>query len=164
MTETELALMSLTNEELDDAARFLAIMRERWRESRETANATGRDELAEIGFHGTEGPLHAILAADLAIVREQAIRGGAEPWYAGMELVGHPAAARLRYYQERTKLNPDQGVKPRLTAAGVLERVCPTCGEAKPLTVAFWAWEMTTLAAICRVCSGVSTAVWELPA
>jgi hypothetical protein len=152
VTETELVLMSLTNEELDDAARYLGLMMDRWRESRRVAEAEGRDRLTELGFHGTEGPIHVILAADLAIIREQAVRGGAEPWEAGMPLEGHPGRTRLRYYQERITLNPDEGVIPRLSEAGVLERVCPGCGENKPLTVRFWIWRESTLAHCCRAC------------
>lgn len=148
MTETELVLMSLTDEELLEAARFMGWCHDRWRESRRALEAQRID-----GDYATEGPLHALRALDLAIVREQAVRGGAEPWYAGMSLVGHPGASRIRHYQERIALNPDQGILPRLSEAGILERVCPGCGQAKPLTVAFWGWQDSSLAPLCRACA-----------
>lgn len=153
MTETELVMMSLTDEELHDAALFLGLMHDRWQASRRTAEAERRDALTEIGYRGTEGPLHALRALDLAIVRERAQRGGAPGWEAGDPLDGHPAAIKVRLYQERIPLNPDQGIKPRLAASGVLERVCPGCGVAKPLTVAFWEWQAGSLALGCRDCS-----------
>lgn len=147
-TETELVLMSLTDEELLEAARFMAWCHDRWRESRRALEEQRVD-----GDYATEGPLHGLRALDLAIVREQAVRGGAEPWYAGMSLAGHPGAGRIRLYQERIVLNPDQGVLPRLSDAGILERVCPGCGAAKPLTVAFWGWQDASLALLCRACA-----------
>lgn len=152
MTETEVVLLSLTRDELDDAMRFNQLMLERWQESRRVTEAEGRDRMTEIGFHGTEGPLHAILALDLALLRELAVRSGAEPWEAGMPMDGHPGRTRIQFYVERVMLNPDNGVVPRLNAAGILERVCPACGESKPLTVRFWIWRESTLAHFCRAC------------
>jgi hypothetical protein len=152
-TETELVLMSMTNEELDDANRYLAHMLDRWRESRKLVEADRDDEAwRQAGYHGTDGPIHLIRAMDLALTREWAQRGGAEPWYAGMPLEGHPSARYVRHYQERIALNPDEGHRPRLAGAGVLEKVCIGCGEARPLTVAFWRWLGSSLDDFCRSC------------
>lgn len=148
----ELGLMSLTGEELDDAIRIVAWAEARWKESRRRAEAEGRDAMVDAGFHGTEGPSVLFGALDVAFLEEQAQRGGVDAWAAGEPLDGHPAATRIRYFTERIALNPDQGVRPRLSAAGILERVCPGCGEAKPLTVAFWVWQDATLSTWCRAC------------
>jgi len=152
LTETELVLATLTNEELADAGRYMGHMLDRWLESRRIAERNGRDELLEIGYHGTDGPVHAIRALDVALVREMAIRGGAAPWDARQSSEGHPARALITYYRERLELNPDLMEIPRLSAAGVLERVCPGCDEAKPLTVAFWRWLGSSMDLFCRAC------------
>lgn len=151
-TEAELVLMSLTTEELADASRWLGVELSRWEAHiAATQDADGRATGAVFG-KGTDGPMHLIRAMDLAIIRERAQRGGAEPWYAGMPIDGHPARAFLAYYQQRIALNPDQGHKPRLSGAGILEKVCPGCHEPKPLTVAFWGWLGHGLDDICRSC------------
>lgn len=157
--EVDVVLASLTDEELDDAVWFLHVMHGRWKESRRRVEQDGRDALMDApGYHGTEGPLHALRALDLAIVGERAIRGGAQPWFVGMSPADHPGRSLIEYYQERITLNPDQGIRPRLSEVGVLERVCTNCGEAKPLTVRFWEWLETTFAEHCRTCR--ITDVW----
>lgn len=148
-TEAELVLMSLTNEELDDAVRWLEYNLDRWRAH---VRAAEDDRSREAFGHGTDGPIHLIRAMDLAIIRERALRGGAVEWFAGMTLDGHPAASYVRHYQERISLNPDEGQKPRLAAAGIVEKVCIGCGEARPLTVAHWGWLGRSLDDYCRPC------------
>lgn len=155
LTETELVLATLTNEELADAARFMGHMLDRWRESRAATERDRRDALLEVGYHGTEGPIHAIRALDLAIVRETAVRGGAAPWHAHQSTDGHPARVVLDIYRERLELNKDLRQAPRVSAAGALEQTCPTCGETKPLTVAFWEWLGSSMALQCRTCRKV---------
>jgi hypothetical protein len=98
VTEAELVLMSLTDEELDDALRWLAVVLDHWRESRARIEAAYGDRRpANDVLAVSDGPLHLIRAMDLAIIRERAQRGGADPWFAGMPLDGHPRrlAARL---------------------------------------------------------------------
>lgn len=151
MTETELVLMSLTNEELDEAAEWNGRVLAQWRRSRERIEREGQ-QAAQPDDYRTDAPSHLSRAMDLAIVRERAQRGGAEPWYAGMPTDGHPAARAIRHYQERLTLNPDEGHRPRLSAAGILEKVCIGCGQAKPLTVALWPWLGGMLDDFCRSC------------
>jgi hypothetical protein len=152
-TEAELVLMSLTAEELADAVRWLELIHSQWETHiAATVDGDGPPTNAQAFGHGTDGPMHLIRAMDLAIIRERAQRGGAEPWYAGMPIEDHPARAYLSYYQQRIVLNPDEGHKPRLSAAGIVEKVCPGCSEAKPLTVAFWGWLGHGLDDYCRSC------------
>jgi len=153
-TEAELALMSLTHEELEDAARWLGVMHDRWREDQKVHDEQHPSHVpgAERFGNGTDGPVHLIRAMHLTIQRERAQRGGAEPWYIGMPIDDHPARATLRYYQERIVLNPDEGRRPRLTAAGIVEKVCVGCKEPKPLTVRFWGLLGDTLDDWCRTC------------
>jgi hypothetical protein len=151
VTEAEIVLMSLTNEELDDAVRWLGIVHAQWLERIRLIEE--RDDTGTWGLgNSTDGPMHLIRAIDLAIVRERAQRGGAEPWYAGMSLDDHPARTWIRHYQERIALNPDEGRKPRLTVAGLVDKVCTACQVPKPLTVAFWGFLGSTLDDVCRPC------------
>lgn len=149
MTEAEIVLMSMTNEELDEAADWLARILDFWRRSRD------RIEQGDMPAdeYRTDAPNHVIHAMDLAIIRERAQRGGAEPWYSGMGLDGHPAARVITYYQDRIALNPDEGHKPRLSAAGILEKICIQCGQAKALSVALWPWVGSFLSDRCRTCT-----------
>lgn len=155
LTETELVLACLTNEELGDAIFFLHVMKGRWDEhvrymERTGGVMTGYDRAD--GWAGTDGPLRAIEALDAAIVRELAIRNGAEPWHAHMSAEGHPRRGLIAWARERLELNGDLKSVPRLNAAGVLEQRCPSCGEAKPMTIAFWRWLGSSIDHFCRAC------------
>lgn len=157
LTETELVLASLTNEELGDAIFFLHVMKGRWDEhvrymERTGGVMTGYDRAD--GWSGTEGPLFAIEALDAAIVRELAVRGGAEAWHAHMSSAGHPRRALIEWARERLEVNPDQRSIPRLDDAGVLVRMCPSCGDSKPLGTEYWRWLGSRLDYFCRACRG----------
>lgn len=141
MTETELILGSLTVEELDDAHRYVAMLGRSWR-------SQSKDETRRVGLD-TDGPIHAIAALAAAVLREMAIRGGAEPWYAGMPTDGHPARLELDLYARRYGLREHEASQSR---AGVMERVCVLCGEAKPQDDRHFTRPEGLWGEICRAC------------
>jgi len=145
-TETELVLMTLTAEELDDANRWVSLMNDSWR----TASARVQ---SQTGF-ATDGPWHLLTAMRLAILRERVTRHGAEPWYIGMPTADHVAGRLLELYQQRLVLNADHRFSPRLSAAGVIDQGCVVCGERKPLTIGFWARPDGLWADTCLACWG----------
>lgn len=121
MTEAELILGSLTLEELDDANRYASAMVASW-------HVQAKDERRSGGIR-TDGPLHALTALRLSILREMTARGGAEPWFVGQTTEGHVAQRVLELYAQRygyRELEPRPG-----PAGGPIERVCVICGEAK---------------------------------
>jgi hypothetical protein len=148
MTETELVMASLTREELEEAVRWLYAVRAHWL-------ALSDAEKEGQGF-GTDGAWHLIRAMDLALLREQAARGGADDWFVGMPTDGHPAAGLIRMYQARLQLNPNVRDGGRLTAAGILVARCLRCHKEKPLTVSFWHRAKTTWMVVCRACSEIT--------
>jgi hypothetical protein len=143
-TEAELVLMSLTAEELDEASRWVGYVEAHW-------TAITREERGRSGF-ATDGPWHLMTAVRLAIIREQAERGGAEPWYAGMPTTGHAAGRVLDLYSRRLQLNAAEQLAPRLSRAGVIEQQCAICGHRKPLTAGFWPRPDGMWSDICLTC------------
>ncbi len=127
MNETELVTASLTLEELDEANRYARMLADSWVAQTRDGGTDG----ARLSGFRTDGPFHAIAALRLALLAEMTARGGAEPWYAGAPLDGHPAAEMLRLYQRRYGFRE---LEPAANAAGVLERTCIACGQAKPQT------------------------------
>lgn len=122
MTETELVLGSLTPEELDDARRFVKVLEDGW-----LTQSKGLTPIHRIGLN-TDGPSHLLTAMKLAVLREMAARGGAEPWYAGMPTDGHIAGRLIDLYGRRYGYRE---LEPRPNPSGQLERVCAVCGATK---------------------------------
>lgn len=151
-TEAELVLMTLTAEELDDASRWIGYVDAHWK-------ALTGDERRTGGLR-TDGPWHLMAAMRLAILREQAARGGAEPWYAGEPTAEHPAGRVLELYAGRLQLNVAQRFAPRLTAAGVLEQQCAVCGQRKPLTAGFWPRSDGVWGSTCHDCRRPAVAIY----
>jgi hypothetical protein len=148
MTEAELVLMTLTAEEIDDASRWIALMGDAWKT--QTKLAGGRNRVGLM----TDGPWHLMTAMRLALLREQAARGGASEWFAGMPTKDHVAGKVLDLYARRLELNVAQRFAPRLSRAGILEAECIGCGERKPLTTGFWPRPDGVWAQFCHACRG----------
>lgn len=142
MTETELVLGSLTAEELDDANRFVSTLADSWRTSSRVGSTPFR----------TDGPSHAIVALRLAVLREMTARGGAEPWYAGMPTTDHIGGRVLDLYARRYGMREQEAAA---SPAGVLQRVCVICGEAKPQDTAHFPRDDGWWTDICHECRRV---------
>lgn len=141
MTETELIMGSLTDEELDDANRYVTMLGRSWR-------SQTKDESRKVGLD-SDGPFHAIAALSAAVLREMAIRGGGEAWYAPAPTDGHPARLELDLYQRRYALREHEAGQSR---AGVMERTCVLCGVAKPQNNAHYTRIDGLWGEICRTC------------
>lgn len=148
-TETELVLMSMTLEELDDAQRWLGWMAQQWKR---VASETTDAERARAGFI-TDGPWHFHQAMAFALVREQIGRGGGAQWFAGDPIEGHPEQRALSFYQKRVALSPGVLDKPRLAETGVLTRQCVLCQRHLPLDDFWWKRETGTWSGQCRPCT-----------
>lgn len=139
-TETELVLSSLTRDEVDESVRWLHLMLDAW----------GTD--SQKRTFSTDGPWWALKALELALLREIGIRHGADAWYVGLPLEGHPAAQLLRTVAARYALNPDRRNSPRTNPAGVVVARCLHCGEEKALTEEYFERGERLWSLACRSC------------
>lgn len=145
MTELEVAMASLTLDELREAGEYIESLRKHFRLS----------PTIEYGHvAATEGPSVVLDGLILAFMREVATRYGASEWYLGMPTDGHEGKGLLNLLIERMALNPDRQLKKPGTATGEpLTRLCGSCQVRYPLSEDHW--ERVSdhiLSATCRGC------------
>lgn len=145
-TETELVLSSLTKDELRQAFDFVLFLERTYGHEWSRLLEPGRvyDERIQ---------RHVLDALAFAVLREVALRYGAEPWFVGMPTEDHPHGPILELYQQRASLNTDTRLQ--RPAHSVERRPCHRCRQLLPHTADwFEAGDDGRPGDTCRVCTG----------